>query len=247
LNERTDIEKISKNFVSEVRELIPKFNKIYNTDQSGIKLEMSYGRTLTSRGEKIVEAKIQRTNATTHSFTIQPVICIDGTLCSPLLVCFFEPGGAPKKFKDELRSFTNLFPVSSTSGLLTSALELSWLKEQFIPNVEENSLLLVDSWTGYNQSVADEQIKNSVTFKIMPPKTTPSVQPLDVFFNRQIKEFIRRISDKIRRTNQDFVLSTRVNLARLISLTHTQFTSPRFSNFLKYSWYAAGYTNEKPP
>ena len=131
MNEEADFEKISKNFVVEVRELIPKFNKVYNTDQSGIKLEMSYGRTLSYMGAKIVEAKIQRSNSTTHSFTIQPVITMDGTLCSPLFVCFFEPGGAPKKFKNELCSFNNLYCVSSTSGLLTSVLEFAWFKEHY--------------------------------------------------------------------------------------------------------------------
>ena len=246
MNEEADFEKISKNFVVEVRELIPKFNKVYNTDQSGIKLEMSYGRTLSYMGAKIVEAKIQRSNATTHSFTIQPVTTMDGTLCSPLFVCFFEPEGAPKKFKNELCSFNNLYCVSSTSSLLTSALEFAWFKEHFIKNVEENSLILIDSWTGYKKSYDDEGIKNAVTFKIMPPKTTSHVQPLDVFFNRQFKEFIRRISDKIRRSDQNFVLSIRVNLAKILSFTHRQFTAPRFSDFLKYSWFKAGYVDYRP-
>ena len=58
---------------------------------------------------------------------------------------------------------------------------------------------------------------------------------------------ITSVSDKIRRgNNEEFTLSSRINIARILSLTHRQFTAPRFKNFLKYSWYAAGYLNDKP-
>jgi hypothetical protein len=226
--------------------LTAKIKKAYNTDQTGINLEMHTGRTLNLQGEKTVEGLIQRANAMTHSYTVQPVISSDGHLQSPMLMCLFEPAGEPKKFASELEEFTNLCVVSTKSGLLTAALEKRWMKEVFLPKADNCSLLLVDSWSGYKQSIEDQEVKDKLYIKVIPPKTTGQLQPLDVFFNRQFKSFIRQLSDHIRKHHCDFVLSTRVNIAKLISLIHYQFMAPRFNDFIRYAWHASGYKNERP-
>jgi hypothetical protein len=94
-------------------QLLPSAN-ILNADQVGINLEMTEGRTLEEKGAKHVEARVQRINATTHSFSIQPLISADGVLHEPTLVCFYEPSGAPAKFHNELSPFTSLTAVWST-------------------------------------------------------------------------------------------------------------------------------------
>ena len=80
----------------------------------------------------------------------------------------------------------------------------------------------------------------------MPPKTTSLIQPLDVYFFRMWKDFIRKISDRILLDQLDINLFQRDNILKLQSLTHTQFSSPRFKDFIKYAWFKAGYLTQKP-
>ena len=46
--------------------------------------------------------------------------------------------------------------------------------------------------------------------------------------------------------NCDMKLHERNNIIKLQSLVHNQFSSPRYRNLFKYSWYASGYVYEKP-
>lgn len=103
-DEKESIEHSITEFLANVRPLLDELprDRVHNTDQSGIQLEMVRGRTLDFRGAKRVEAVCQRPNAITHSLTIQPRMNADGELDWKLLVCFFEPAGAPKKFQEEL-------------------------------------------------------------------------------------------------------------------------------------------------
>ena len=59
---------------------------IYNSDQSGFQLEMHRGRSLAIESLKNIECEVQSISATTHSYTIQPVISADGRLLSPLFI-----------------------------------------------------------------------------------------------------------------------------------------------------------------
>jgi hypothetical protein len=59
-------------------------NEILNTDQIGLELEMHSTRTLSYQGEKVTFARIRPKNATTHSYTIQPMISLAGQLVGPI-------------------------------------------------------------------------------------------------------------------------------------------------------------------
>jgi hypothetical protein len=219
-------------------------SQVYNTDQTGLQLEMVTGRTLDFKGSKKVEGMIQKSSPATHSITMQPSYSLDGVLQTPMLVVFREPGGAPAKFDQELKQFDNLYCKATDSGKATSRIMNDWFEDVFRPQVEPGSLLLIDSWGGYNSM--REQHANEVAFGVIPPGTTPLIQPLDVYFNHPLKVFFRRLSDVVRRREIDFVLSRRVNVAKLISLTVYQFQAPRFQECLKYGWYAAGYVDKHP-
>uniref|UniRef100_A0A915EMF6 HTH CENPB-type domain-containing protein n=1 Tax=Ditylenchus dipsaci TaxID=166011 RepID=A0A915EMF6_9BILA len=232
------IEESIVQFHNEMRPILattPK-NKVYNTDQSGFNLEMVSGRTLEFRGMKKVEAVSQRIQATTHSFTIQPIISVDGKLHSPLFVCFYEPAGAPKKFAEELSSFANLYCTWSKSGKLTSGHVKSWFEDVLLPLADaqsnQKSVLLVDKWGGWNQALSLEETVEKLDIHIIPPGATGRIQPLDVFFNRQFKQFYRILSDLIRRRYDGFILSTRKNLATLLSVIFHQFCAPRLVIFV---------------
>lgn len=75
----------SNRFIQNVKYHIEHFGltNIYNSDQSGFQLEMHGGRTLVVQGAKHVECEVQSISATTHSYTIQPIISADGRLLSP--------------------------------------------------------------------------------------------------------------------------------------------------------------------
>ena len=55
---------------------------VWNTDQSGLKYEIAGARTLSLQGERITFGLAQSENAMTHSYTIQVMMAMDGTLAS---------------------------------------------------------------------------------------------------------------------------------------------------------------------
>ena len=77
--------------------------------------------------------------------------------------------------------------MPSKSGKLTKQHLITWLKEDYFPNTPDESVLLVDSWTTYNDKKAIDSNKpeeKSLEILKIPPKTTSLVPPLDVFFFR---------------------------------------------------------------
>jgi hypothetical protein len=186
-------------------------SNIFNADQVGIKLEMTEGRTLEEKGIKVVEAKVQRINATTHSFSIQPLISADGVLHEPTLVCFYEPGGAPAKFHEELSPFIFLEAVWSSSGLFHSEHQVDWI-ERIVQQLPGASHLMLDSWGGFKRAI-DKLDKDVIHVHTIPKRTTGELQPLDVFFIRQLKTVLRILASWIRRCQADFILSLRRNIS----------------------------------
>lgn len=68
--------------------------QILNSDQSGINYESHGGRTLSFRGEKSTEAIIQSFSSLTHSYTIMPLLSMEGKLLFPMLICLQETTGS---------------------------------------------------------------------------------------------------------------------------------------------------------
>ncbi|EFN73720.1 hypothetical protein EAG_09462, partial [Camponotus floridanus] len=64
---------------------------------------------------------------------------------------------------------------------------------------------------------------------------------------RSWKNFIRYLLDIVVLYNHDINLHHSNNIIKLQSLIHNQFSSSRFKNLIKYSWYKSGYATEKPP
>ena len=77
-------------------------------------------------------------------------------------------------------------------------------------------------------------------------KTTDQIQPLDVFFNRQMKVIPRRLYDRVLLDELDINMSERNNIIRLMSLTHNQLSAKVFRPMIQYAWYASGYTDKHP-
>lgn len=190
-----------KNFLVLSRNYMPKH--IFNTDQCGINIELVSGRTLDFVGTKQVSKTVGSVSATTHSYTIQPIISKDGQLLSPLYVCWQQPKGVfGENVQRDIDKNTpkNLYVVASKSGKLTKPLMVQWFKKVYFPNAPIESILIVDSWTCFNDRKAIDEVKPShqiLNMLQIPPKTTPLIQPLDVGFFRTWKQFMRNIVDHV--------------------------------------------------
>jgi len=174
-------------FVDDISRLISEVGEcnVFNTDQSGFNLEMHTGRTLSFKGELKIEALAQSLNSMTHSYTIQPLISANGTLLSPLLIVLQEKDGIfGPKIKKNLFTPENVHVLASKSGKLTSNLVQEWFKEVFLPSTNNESILLLDSWSGQNSQMLNTLSTSgkSVLIKTIPAGTTGMIQPLDVFF-----------------------------------------------------------------
>jgi hypothetical protein len=238
-------------FVRSIHNILPDYGveNVYNTDQSGFNIEMHTGRTLAERGSKSVEAVVQSITATTHSYTIQPTLSAAGELMSPLFVCLKETKGSlgPLVQKHMFRP-PNVYIAASKSGKLTKNLVIQWAKDVYAPHVGKKTLLLMDSWSGQSPEDISTAVPadHQVTVMTIPKGATGIIQPLDVYFFRSWKQFIRQLSDIIVLSAFAVQLYQRDNILRLQGLTHLQFSSPRYKEMRKYAWYKSGYLEEHP-
>lgn len=238
-------------FVADVSRRLPHYeeDEVINTHRSGLHLEFHSTRTLSHQGEKITIGFVRSVNATTHSYTAQPTIALDGHVLSPLYLCLKEPTG---RMSDNIRSHlfktSNVVITCSISGKLTTSLVEYWRDHVLLPSLGKHQkfLLISDCWGGqtYGKGLYDH-IRGR-TRREIPKKTTDRIQPLDVFYNRQMKLIPRRSSDRVLLDEIDINMSERNNVIRLMSLTHNQLFAKVFHSMIRYAWYASGYTDHHP-
>lgn len=252
LQSKEHLETESNRFIENVKYYITRygFENIYNSDQSGFQLELRSGRSLAIEGTKKIECIAQSISATTHSYTIQPTISGDGRLLSPLFIVLKEPTGefGPRVQETMFRQ-NNIFVLASKSGKLTSHHFEIWLREVYFPNIGPKSVLLLDSWTGHCPDIIQRNKPESVEDVVLltiPAGTTGQRQPLDVYKFRLWKNFVKHFSDIILLLDLEIKLHSRDAILKLQSLTHFQFSSPRFRDLFKYAWYKSGYIEHRP-
>ncbi|CAF4809402.1 unnamed protein product [Rotaria magnacalcarata] len=235
--------------------------EVLNTDQVGLELELYSNRTLSYEGEKITMARVRSKNATTHSYTIQPMISAAGKMVSPLFLCSKEPKGKMSEsiiyhrystlihilidIKKILFPASNIVVTCSSSGKLTTSLVEYWRDHVLRIWVPAQFLLLSDYWPGQRSAEIYSTVRGYKRLEI-PAHTTSRIQPLDVLFNRQWKLIARRMFDHVQLNDIVINLSERNNIIRVNSLIHNQLSSPLFVPMIKYSWFASGYTDQHP-
>ena len=143
----------------------------------------------------------------------------------------------------------NLFVVCSKSGKLKQSLVKKWSSECLSPHITSKTLLLIDSWSAQGEdvlkeSLSEEQEENLDVIKI-PPGTTGECQPLDVYFFRQYKLFVRTIYDMLALQNVNDCRD-RLSILNMHSLVHNQLTASIFQPMLKYAWFKSGYKVPNP-
>lgn len=215
----------------------------------GLQLEMPPGRKIMIRGTKKIIRPVQRIDPTTiHSFTMHIQIKASGKLAPKLPVILYEPVNSPKRARKQIANYPNLHVYFSESDRKGSEIAKQWMVDVFLNVVENDSILILDSWPGYNEMVEMPEISDKKLKIIQLPFGSSSVlQPLDVYFNRPFKDLIRRVLTKIRWQQNDYTLEDRENVLKVLDMIWFQCNAPKFENFLKYSWFRAGYTQEHPP
>jgi len=220
------LEEKCNSFIENVKYQITQYGaeNIYNSDQSGFQLELHAGRTLAYKGTKRIESVVQSKTAITHSYTIQPTVSADGILLSPLFIVLKEVSGTfGPRVQETMFMAPNIFV--------------------------RKSVLLLDSWTGHCPNIIQETKLESTEYIMLltiPAGTTGNIQPLDVYGFRLWKNFIKHFSDIVMLLDLEINLHARNNILKLQSLTHGQFSSPRFRNLFRYAWYKSGYVENKP-
>ena len=100
-----------------------------------------------------------------------------------------------------------------------------------LPNIGKRCLLLSDSWAEQKDQKLYEK-KNcdgKEVFRLeIPKRTTSELQPLDCFYNRQMKIFIKKIYNRVALDQISIHLYERNNIIKLVSLMHDQLSAPVF-------------------
>ena len=249
-----DIQNAAIEFTLEVSELIEQMklqpHQVINIDQSKFEKELHSRRTLEEKGRSNVRAVVGSVYATKHSYCIMPIISMDGTLHKTLYVLVSEPSGSFPSSKAQdpanIRSF-----ASKTSQMSKKDME-DFYKDVFWPCVKDstppNILLLLDSWSSNKDEdlfLAHKPALKEVDRKFIPPGTTGYIQPLDVYFFRPYKNFIKFVTDSVI-LETDYKVWHRDEFIKLQSLAHFQFTAERFRGLIRFAFYEAGYTKDEP-
>ncbi|CAF5045695.1 unnamed protein product [Rotaria sp. Silwood1] len=211
---------------------LPDQNYISRFHQVGIEKELHSTRTLSFQGEKKTLGRVSSKNATTHSYTIQPTISLDGRVIGPMFLCLQETNGRMGDIvKRHLFEPKNVVITCSSSGKLTNSLVRYWRDKVLVPSIGKKTLLLSDSWTGQNDNSIYQDLKSvgKAVHRIqIPPKTTSDIQPLDKYFNRQIKNLAKKLYNRVALDQLDINLHERNNIIKLVSLIHNQISAPIF-------------------
>ncbi|CAF1540353.1 unnamed protein product [Adineta ricciae] len=239
-------------FLTEYYNSLPDYDpsEVINTDQSGVEKELHSTRTLSAVGLKKIYGIVSSKNATTHSYTIQPSISLDGKVVDPILLCLQEVNGKMgDTVKKNLFKPANVVITCSSSGKLTTSLVAYWRDKCLLPFIGKKCLLLSDSWAGQKDIKLYENktcLGKDVVRLEIPKRTTSELQLLDCFYNRQVKNFIKKIYNRVALDKIPIHLYERNNISKLVSLMHNQLSASVFQPMVKYSWFVAGLLKQNP-
>lgn len=251
-SKEAELNHLSTTFITSMKELMlledlnPR--QVLNADQSRFDKELHAYRTHRTKGTVVVRGAFGSVSATTHSYMIMPVISMDGEILRPMYVLVSESSGQfpGNKQKDPDN-------IVSHPGK-TANMNKSDLKEFYsvfwnsLPADRDKVLLLLDSWSANkDDNVSNELCPNHITLfkRLIPGGCTGFIQPLDVYFFRPYKSFIRFITDTVI-ASSEINLWHRDNILRMQSFTLFQFSASRFRNMIRFAFYKSGYLDEEP-
>lgn len=229
-------------------------SRVFNSDQTGFKIELYSERTLEVQGTRHVEALVVAQHSLTHSYTVMPLISGDGRLIKPTLIVHKTPEGVfGKRVLQSMFTHDSILVRTTTSGKVTKEILKEWATEiLFKADGTNGCTLLLDSFS-LHKDIANFNANKPRGFKYsieyIPPGTTSKCQPLDKEPNRTLKQMIRimseafliiddRITDRIRLSSRDAI-----DIMQVLLLN--QFDSPRFNTWIAHAWKSCGYTSDQ--
>ncbi|VDO74550.1 unnamed protein product [Heligmosomoides polygyrus] len=148
----------------------------------------------------------QSLSSLTHSCTAVPVLYADGRLGDKLFLIFQEASGSFPQCGHW--SAPNLLIVAGTSHIMMKQQVPRFFREYVIgSSAAPLSIVLLDSWHGlrdHENLVSEVPAGKELKLMTIPPGATSLCQPLDVYFFRLFKRFIRRIHEHVLHFRPDF-------------------------------------------
>lgn len=251
IREALQVKESGAEFVIRIGGIIPEYGEdhVYNTDQSGFKIEQYPVRSLEKKGTKQIEVSYEQSSSATHSYTIQPTFSASGDSISPLLVVLPEKGGKfGVRVEKSMFKHPILYVKASKSGLVDKSIIKDWYEHIFFPNCGKKCLLLHDALTTYKDQEYYNQVKPKnvqLRTEVIPPGTTGKVQPCDVGIFRTFKSFHRKLSNDVRHYCHGVQVHARDNILRLIASTQFQISAPILKDFIRHSFVKCEYIEKK--
>lgn len=190
-------------------------------------------------------ARVKSKAKMSHSYTVLPIIDANGKLYSPLFVVMKETNGVfGPLVQESLFKADNIHAIAARSSIMgTKELDV-WLRNVLVPHAPDEAILMIDSWPTYKNKELLKSVlpvNRSLEIVTVPPRATGICQPLDIFFFRMYKDFVRKIWDYVVREKLNVQLQHRNSVLKLQSLTHNQFSCTRFQEMWKIGWKHPGY------
>ena len=246
------VDQLVRNVRRQIRLNSLSHSQVFNIDQSGIERECHQGITLAPKGTKKVIMTVQSKNATSHSSTVMPVVGADGHIMPVMFLQIAEPTGHFPKFKPVFQA-PNLYTTCGKSHIMTVKTLQEFMEHvYFQPAMPDVSLMICDSWAAFNNHERMQEMVpegKRLLIEQIPPSATCIAQPLDLYFFRQFKDFVKELSDlltNLEHESLDIKLSDRDNIIKLMSLTHFQFSAPIFKEMCKMGFYKADFIDDHP-
>lgn len=185
---------------------------------------------------------------TTHSYTIMPLLAMDGSIKSPMLVVLQERNGSLGPIvSGALPNTPNLVVTASKSGNVTKPIIRQFAEEVLSRNLDREGkcVLLIDQCRVQSDNDLFKLTDKTVHIERFPDKSTPLIQPLDVYGFRQWKLMAKNFAEHCLIYDLDIDVHSRNNVLILQSLILNQLQSPKFVPMWCYSWYAATFPVQK--
>lgn len=218
--------------------------EVFNTDQSGFNYLVHTNRTLSYIGERNTFVQVQAAGPLTHSYTIQPLLNMNGQFVGKLYINLKETDGVfGPLVAATMPQYPNLYITCSKSGKLTKDLASEWVQNVFseaLKQLHDNKVVLyIDSWGGHTDESLYSIPNKSVTVKVFPEGSTSLIQPLDLYCFHQWKDFAKRLTEHCLLYN--FRIEQRADILRMHSLIYNQFKHHAFRPMWLYGWRRAGF------
>lgn len=255
-----EVMEAAERFRIQTTAILPDFELdfVINTNQISCQYQMSYNTSLTDERLNMIFRQQEGSNVLIHSYTVQYALTASGKIIPSVFLCMHEPMGkfdsSVQKNVDKLMNdFKNVIVTCSKSGELTKELYKEFLTHTLSPYVDKNKfLLIIDSWkcqtdiTLYDDIFKDEAGRATCNIKVVPSKCTVICQPCDVYFYRQVKNFIKRLQNASVLLKQKREITTREDIIKIHSLLLHQLRAPIFTSMIQYAWYASKLIDNRP-